>query len=339
MIKKIMSRKSLAFMRAIFFFSLSVIVLLPGCAPKNQSKGVTRVNIAFQEWVGYGPFYLAQEKGFMRQEGIELVFVNEQLDSARRDAFKEGMLDFEAGTIDLLVSKVAQDTPIVAVMEIDQSFGSDAIVADETIKSLEDLSGKRIALARDDVGETFISVLFYQNALPFSAATIVPRLTEEVADSFLNREVDACVTWEPQVSKALQRPGAHVLTSTKEHPGIIIDTLNARKDLVENNPGLVKKLMRGWFKALQYYKEYPLEASGIIARYYGVTPEQYRKQVEGLEWDSYEEQQRSSEKEEWFKAFDSIAEVKLANGRILKKPDASKFLNHTLLEKLYEVSP
>jgi len=33
-----------------------------------------------------------------------------------------------------------------------------------------------------------------------------------------------------------------------------------------------------------------------------------------------------------------LAEVKLANGRISQKPDAPKFLNHTLLERLYENS-
>ena len=41
---------------------------------------------------------------------------------------------------------------------------------------------------------------------------------------------------------------------------------------------------------------------------------------------------------EWVEAFDVIAELKLANGRIPRKPDAPKFLNHTLLEKLYEDS-
>lgn len=59
------------------------------------------MTIAFQNWVGYSSFYPAQEKGFCKEEGIEFVFVDEQLDSARHDAFKQGMLDFEGGTIDL----------------------------------------------------------------------------------------------------------------------------------------------------------------------------------------------------------------------------------------------
>jgi len=313
-------------------------LLVGGCAPSPKANELKRINIAFQEWVGYGPFYLAQEKGFCKEEGIDLVFIDEQLDSARRDAFKQGMLDCEGGTIDLLVSKVAQGTPIVAVMEIDKSFGADAIVAGYDIKSLEELAGKKVALARDDVGETFISVLFYKKGLAFNSLIIIPENPDEVARVFLNGEADACVTWEPQVSEALRRAGAHILTNTKEEPGIIIDTLNVRRELVENNPALVKKIMRAWFKALNFYKENPEEASAIIAKYYKITPEQYRKQVQGLRWDDYNEQRTPIEAEEWSGAFNAIAEVKLANERISQKPDALKALNHTLMERLYEDS-
>ncbi|MCX5715157.1 MAG: ABC transporter substrate-binding protein, partial [Candidatus Omnitrophica bacterium] len=70
-----------------------------GCRPKPKEARLTRVSIAFQNWVGYGPLYLAQEKGFFKDEGIELVFIDEQLDAARGDALRAGMLDCEAGTI------------------------------------------------------------------------------------------------------------------------------------------------------------------------------------------------------------------------------------------------
>ncbi|MFH1075218.1 MAG: hypothetical protein V1752_09045, partial [Candidatus Firestonebacteria bacterium] len=81
---------------AIFLFCIMLTATIAGCSQKPKVK-LTSVTIAFQEWVGYGPFYLAQEKGFCKEEGIELGFIDEQLDSARRDAFKQGMLDCEAG--------------------------------------------------------------------------------------------------------------------------------------------------------------------------------------------------------------------------------------------------
>ncbi len=321
-----------------FFLLLLVILFFSACSHRHEEAQLQRVSIAFQEWVGYGPLYLAQEKGFFKEEGIELVFVEEQLDSARRDAFKQGILDCEAGTIDLLVSKRAQDTPIVAVLEIDHSVGSDGIVATEDIKTVEDLIGKKVAFARDDVGETLISYLFYKKGLSLDDITIVPRRPDDAWQAFLDGEVDAAVTWEPWLSKAAQRPGGHILISTREEPDIIVDTLNIRQDIVKNNPELVKGLMRGWFKAVTYCKEHPVEASEIIAKHYDVTPEEYRQQITGLKWDGYQEQTEQGEADEWFTAFNTISEIKFANGRIRRKPNAAKSIDRTLLEGLYEDS-
>ena len=324
--------------KAWFFCLISVILLLCGCEQRPEEGRLERVSIAFQQWVGYGPLYLAQEKGFFEEEGIELVFVDERLDSARRDAFKQGMLDCEAGTIDLLVSKRAEGTPVVAVLEIDHSTGSDGIVATKDIKTIEDLRGKKVAFARDDVGETFISYLFHKKGLSLDDITIVPRKPDDAWQAFLEGQVDAAVTWEPWLSKAAQRPGGHILTSTRAEPDIIIDTLNIRQDIVKNNPELVKGLMRGWFKAVTYCKEHPVEASEIIAKHYDITPEEYREQITGLKWFGYKEQIQEKEADQWFTAFNVISEIKFDNGRIRSKPNAAKAIDRTLLEGLYENS-
>ncbi len=316
-----------------------LIVLFSSCVQKPPESSLLPVTIAFQKWVGYGLFYLAQEKGFFKEEGLEPVFVEEPLDASRRDAFQQGLLDFEGGTLDLLVSKAAQDTPVVAVMELDESSGGDAIVAAENIRTLEDLIGKRVVLSRDDVGETLLSVLLYKNNLSLGGVILVPGLVGDIARDFLAGKADACVTWEPQVSEALKRPGAHILASTREHPGTILDTLNVRRDLLEGNPALVQKVMRAWFKALQDYRLHPEEASAILAPYYRMTPEEYRKEILGLQWVGYEEQAKPSKLEAWGKLFNAIAEIKFVHGRISHKPDASLHLNHALLEKLYEDRP
>jgi len=89
-------------------FLLLLVLFSAGCGQKKPANRPPPPYHCLQEWVGYGLLYLAREKEFFKEEGIELVFVDEQLDSARRDAFKQGMLDCEAGTIDLLVAKRAQ---------------------------------------------------------------------------------------------------------------------------------------------------------------------------------------------------------------------------------------
>jgi len=315
-----------------------LLLVTAGCAKESQQPQLTRVNIAFQEWVGYGLFYLAQEKGFFKEEGIDIVFVDEQLDSSRRDAFKIGMLDCEAGTLDLLISKRAQDTPITAVMEIDQSAGADGIVAVNNIKSLKDLIGKKVVFVKDDVSETFLSYLFYKEGFLMDGITVISRNPQDVAAAFLNNEADAAATWEPYLSQAAKRPGSHILITTKDEPGIIIDTLNIREDIVKNNPKLVKGLMRAYFKALEYYRRHTKEADKIIARHYDISPEEYARQVTGLKWVDYHQQDDSSEFDEWTRVFNFISEMKFKNKRIPGKPNVKDCIKTELLKTLYEDS-
>ena len=96
--------------------------------------------------------------------------------------------------------------------------------------------------------------------------------------------------------------------------------------------------MRGWFKALKFYREHPDEANEIIAPYYRITAEKYSKAVEDLKWIGYEHQQAPAQYEKWREIFNMVVELKQASGRIPKKPEASKFLDHTLMERLYENS-
>jgi len=249
------------------------------------------------------------------------------------------MLDVEAGTIDLLVSKRAQGTPVVAVGELDWSLGGDAIVATEDIRSLHDLVGKEIAFARDDVGETLLACLFHKAGLSLDQITIVPKAPDRAAGAFLRGEAQAVVTWEPWVTRALARAGAHVLVTSKDEPGIIVDVLNVREDLVREKSQVVRGLLRGWYKALEDYRADPSGASQIIAPHFDLTPEDYRKQVTGLRWPTYEEALHDFEDADGpgrlSELFDTIALVKHSNGRIPSKPDAGPSLKPEILRDLY----
>ena len=82
---------------------------------------------------------------------------------------------------------------------------------------------------------------------------------------------------------------------------------------------MVKKLVRGWYRAVEYYKAHPEEASRVIAPYFKVSPEQYREQVGGLYWPTCEEALEHSGTRQkpgrLYKVFDTIALIKHKNGR------------------------
>lgn len=324
--------------RRIFFFSAAAFIAaallaLPSCSVPKEEKPLKSLTIAFQNFVGYGPFYLGRDKGFFRDEGVDLILVDEGIDVARRDAFKAGILDAEAGTIDLLVMKRADGIPVQAVMEIDRSVGADGVAGSADVRTLKDLPGRKVAMTRDDVGETFLAYLCSKKEVPFGQIVIVPGDPVSVADMFLKGEVDAVVTWEPNLSRALKRPGAHLLVTSKDYPRIIVDTLNVREAVIRRDPLLVRALIRGWFKSVAYYNEYPVESSTVIAPYYGMTPEEYRRAVEGLLWVDSDGQSDPERHRQLATLFDDIVEIKRANGRIRSKPRAEDAIMPAFISK------
>ncbi len=324
--------------RSVIFSLAAVLIFTAGCGKAQKEREITPFTIAFQEWVGYSLFYLAKDKGFFEEEGIQLIVIDEELDSARRDAFLSGMLDAEAATMDLLISKRAQGTPIVGVMQIDLSVGSDGVIASENIRRIEDLAGKRVILTRKDVGETFLSYVLDEKGMTLDDVIIVPLGPSKIAGAFMEGKGDAAVTWEPELSRALQRPGSHVLVTTKEKPGIIVDMLNVRQDIVRRDPALIKKIIRAWFRALAEYERDPESAARILAPYYGLTPEEFQRQASGLQWPGYKEQADLFKKGEMAQIFNRIAKLKLENRSIDAEVVAEDALNGNILLEVYEDS-
>jgi NitT/TauT family transport system substrate-binding protein len=258
------------------------LALVGGC--RRPEPKLTPFTISFQSWVGYGPLYLAKDKDFFKDEGIDVILVEEHLDSERNEAFMGKMLDAEAGTLDMLVRKRVHGVPVVGVCPIDFSDGGDGIVATKDIRSLKDLKGRRVSFTAQDTNDTFLSYALKSHGLSPKDIRPIFRDTDNVADAFLSDAADAAATWEPWLSMALKRPGAHLLVTSKEIPGVIVDMLHVREDVVSDHPELVRGFLRAWFKALDLYRRDPDAAAALIAPRYGLDAKGYQAAVSKLRW-------------------------------------------------------
>ena len=79
------------------------------------------------------------------------------------------------------------------------------------------------------------------------------------AAAFKAKQVDAAVTWEPDLSGAVTARGAeaHVLVSTQAATNIIADTLCARQDVIDQAPETVRDFVRGWLDGIEMIKNDP----------------------------------------------------------------------------------
>ena len=57
------------------------------------------------------------------------------------------------------------------------------------------------------------------------------------------------MVWEPDVTEALQqRPGSHILVSSKTAANLISDIMVAREDFIKDHPDVIKAFVQGWLE-------------------------------------------------------------------------------------------
>jgi NitT/TauT family transport system substrate-binding protein len=261
-------------MRWLLPLPLVFAVALAGFAcSKPQERAHYRIGLG--PWIGFGPLYLAQEKGFFRDAGLEAELIVLTGLAERNSALKSGKIDALAAPVDYFVLSAGNHLPTTTVLAIDESVGGDGIVAKAPIKTVADLRGKRVAFQRGLPSEFFLRALLQEAGIKLSELQPLDMETAQAGAAFIANQVDAAVVWEPWLTKAREQGGGHILASTRDHPNLIVDCLGFNQSVVSRSPQDVQKIVDVVLKAIQYWKTNGAEANKIMAPHFQVTPEKY----------------------------------------------------------------
>lgn len=251
------------------------------------------LRIGHSTWVGYGPFYIAQEKGYYTDEGIEVELSVIEDTSARMAAMNAGHTEALATTIDTMPLYLTADIRMQYVFTLDDSTGGDGIVANKDITSIEDLRGKRVAFNAGTVSEFYITYLLGEAGMSAADIEHVNMDQADAGAAFVAERVDAAITWEPWLSRARDTEHGHVLIDTSENPGLIVDVLLAPVEVIEARVDDFRALYRAWNRAVDFVKTNPDEAHEIMARGVGGWLEDPAVFAETLAGVSYYDQERN----------------------------------------------
>ena len=224
------------------------------------------IRIGYPTWVGFGPIYLAKEKGFFKTQGVDVdiqVIEDTKLGMA---ALAANRIDMYGVTPNTLLLYVKPDARFVMVMVGDGSAGGDGIVARKEITSIAALKGKRVAFLEGSVAQFYLSYLLKKEGLSEKDVTPLNMTTGDAGAAFVAGRVDAAVVWEPWLSKGKSAPHGHLLIDSRQNPGIIVDTLAFRADVVQTRREDVRKVIRGVNQAVAFWKSNPKEANEIMAK-------------------------------------------------------------------------
>jgi outer membrane protein OmpA-like peptidoglycan-associated protein/ABC-type nitrate/sulfonate/bicarbonate transport system substrate-binding protein len=271
-----------------------------GSAPPDPGKGgVTGVQkstvtggkldrplrVGINTWAGHAPGIVANlglapgQKGSIYKKDFDLDVDMKIIEdpAAKLAAFQAGQIDIMWDTVDswareasVLAEGSARGRAII--ME-DWSRGGDGIVALTTIKSVEDLAGKKIATTEFTPSHWLILYLLNQSGLSpeqkkeIEKSFIITQDAPAAAAMFKSKKVDAAVTWEPDLSGAVSARGddAHILISTTAATNVIADVLVARQEIIDQAPQTLAAFVAGWFEGIEAMKKDPAGTNQVIA--------------------------------------------------------------------------
>ncbi|MBI1394902.1 MAG: nitrate ABC transporter substrate-binding protein [Betaproteobacteria bacterium] len=267
-----------------FRHGLSIVLMAALLTVTTLAHAVQKIRLGTVAWIGYAPFYVAVEKGFFRKHGVDVQLQDFPDPALIPSAVVSGGIQGAMYTYDLVITAVAKGQSLRVVMPIDYSNGADAIVADQSVRSVADLKGKKVAYPFSTCDNLLVVYALEQAGLRESDVEGIDTTPENVAAA-LTAGAAAGATYEPNITQILKLGGGKkykVLLDSSAAPGLITDVLFFDRTFIAKHPDAVRGVMQGYLDGLAYLKAQPDESRRIVARAMSVTPDEVRMQQAGV---------------------------------------------------------
>lgn len=325
------------------------------------SIGTGRLNrplvVGINTWAGHAPgivYNNGMEANaaslFKKNFNMDVKFVLLEDPAAKLAAFRSGQIDIMWNTVDNWAREASilaeQNQSAKSIIMQDWSRGGDGIVALRSIKSVEDLKGRKIACTQFTPSHFLLLYLLSQSGLsPEDRAGVEKNIifvtdAPASAAAFKARQVDAAVTWEPDLSGAVTARGdeAHVLVSTQAASNIIADTLCARQELIDKSPETVRDFVRGWLDGIEMIKNNPNGSYEIVARALKLDTDTVSGMLSGLKLTPYADNAQfyglTGTKAHYETLFDTAFVIWRRKGLVTKSVDAKAWADARFLQAL-----
>jgi NitT/TauT family transport system substrate-binding protein len=233
---------------------LLAALLTVGLVSPAQAEPKKDFRIAWSIYVGWMPWGYAADTGIVRKWAdkygidIEVVQINDYVESINQ--YTAGAFDGCVMTnMDALTIPAAGGVDSTALIVGDFSNGNDGVVL-KGAKDLRAIEGRKVNLVELSVSHYLLARALDSVGL---AERDIPGATPGDADigaAAAAPQVDAIVTWNPQLAEVKALPGATLVFDSADIPGEIIDLLVVNTATLADNPALGKALTGAWYETL-----------------------------------------------------------------------------------------
>lgn len=266
------------------------------------SRDPNTLKIQLVTWGGYAPGLYFNEGAaantnsrFYKDYGFKVDFKLENDLINAMNAWIAGEYDIIVQTADAFpiytsAKDINQYAP-KAFMQVDWSRGGDAVIVKRNINTVNDLKGKRIAVAVPSPAQTLLTSTLQAAGLKYSDVEVVKTTDNlKAAEMFRTKDVDAAVVWSPDdVVATRDVPGSKILVTTREQSHIIADIFFAKEELLNTKKEMIQGFYEGWMKAVAEMKEpaNQQKAAKHLAELNGIPAEDALGMMKNVYWTNH----------------------------------------------------
>ena len=241
--------------RGVIWLLIGVMLLAsctPAAAPANQALTKIRLPMGYLANVQYAPFYIAVDKGYFAQEGLEIEF-DYRVETDGMKLVGAGELPFAVVSGEEVPLARSQGLPVVYVLQWWQKFAVAVVsLADKNIKTPADLVGKSVGLP-GFFGASYIGWrgLLDKTGLKESDMKVQDIGFTQVA-ALQQGKVDAAVVYINNEPIQLRAAGLDVnVIPVSDYISLVANGIVTNEKTIKENPQLVRSFVRALMHGLK----------------------------------------------------------------------------------------
>jgi len=255
----------------IMLFAISISACATtATAPTSPPLEPVTLQLQWVTQAQFAGYYVALDKGWYREEGIDLTIEPGGPDLVPVDLVAAGTRDFGTSLLGDLIVAVQNGTPVVSIAQIQQINGLLLIAkAESGVKEPADLVGKRVGVWLGGWETQFNALIAKEKIAPQDFELVSQGFS---MDPFINGELDVASAmiyneYYVVLESGIKPEELSVIDYADyglDFPG---DTLFTSRELVEQNPDLAIRMLRASLRGWQYAIENPAETVEIVLKY------------------------------------------------------------------------
>jgi len=258
-----------------FIWLIPSVIYLFSCNAADNQQELIPVTIGITSYIGEAASFVAVEKGFFRENGLDVTL---QVNNAGSESIRQ----LYAGAVDIahisetpiLYSRLQSgyytgerkgELQIVANMILANSIQKAVARRDAGVETPGDIRGKRVALARETQLEYLLDSFLLEHQISINEIDTLNMHIGDKVEAIKTGEIDAAFLWEPFATQVLfdLDDNAVVLPTNLTYSTLwLISVLDSYSN---KNPEVIKGYLKSLLQAQQYIRENPAWAIELLA--------------------------------------------------------------------------